>query len=191
MESRWGTWLGACFYNSENFHIIAQFYNSVSEDEGCVDLRISIDLCNFQTLKEEFDFPLSVLFIRQLSGCKREWMLSKHSAYCKSWLDEMNFEPFSGQLKTLLDKIPDFAILHNFEGLSKKGVTEAEDYIKAVEYRNAPSVSCEIERLFSVMNATLTNRRQSLTFENLKHILVLNWYLNHGNWIFVNATVFQ
>ena len=93
----------------------------------------------------------------------------------------MNFEPFSGQLKTLLDKIPDFAILHNFEGLSKKGVTEAEDYIKAVKYRNAPLVSCEIERLFSVMNATLTNRRQSLTFENLKHILVLNWYLNHGN----------
>ena len=95
-------------------------------------------------------------------------------------IEENIFEPFSGKLKILLDKNPDFAILQHFEELLKNGVTEA-DYMKAVMYRNAPLISCKIERLFSVMNATLINRRQSLTVENLKHILVLNWYLNHCN----------
>ena len=183
VESRWGTWLGACFYISENFDIIAQFYNSVSEDEDCVDLRILIELCNFQTLKEEFDFVSSTFRVvhQTIERLQARVNVIQTFGILQVLIEEINFEPFSGQLKTLLDKNPDFAILQHFEELLKKGATEAEDYMKAVKYRNAPLVSCEIERLFSVMNATLTNRRQSLTVQNLKHILVLNWYLNHCN----------
>ena len=50
---------GGMFF-PENIDIIAQFYNSVSEDKDCVDLRILNELCNFQKIKEEFDFVSSI-----------------------------------------------------------------------------------------------------------------------------------
>ena len=81
------------------------------------------------------------------------------------------------KVKTFFDINPDFAILQHFEGLLKN--SNRSRLHESCQVQKCPLVSCEIERLFSVMNATLTNRRQSLTVENLKHILVLNWYLNH------------
>ena len=90
----------------------------------------------------------------------------------------MDFEPFKSKLSSVFEKNPDLAVFRKFKEVLESGDPSDPNYIKAVEYRNAPLVSCEIERVFSVMNALLTDRRQSLTVANLKYILVLSWYFN-------------
>ena len=88
----------------------------------------------------------------------------------------MDFEPFKSELSSVFEKNPDLAVLKKLKAILESGDISDPNYIRAFECRNAPLVSCEIERVFSVMNSILTDRRHSLTTENLKYILVLSWY---------------
>lgn len=65
---------------------------------------------------------------------------------------EFNFEPFHGKFQTILTNNSDFHVVKRYNEPLKKVDTSDQDYIKTVILRNSPLVSCETERLFSVIH---------------------------------------
>ena len=69
-----------------------------------VDLRILIELCNFQTLKEEFDFVTSTFLVAHQTKKQLQARVNVLQTFgiLQVLIEEVNFEPFSGKLNPFL-----------------------------------------------------------------------------------------
>ena len=91
--------------------------------------------------------------------------------------NELTLEPYAGKLKNLLTKNPGFKEL-NMTSKVLRGSVEDFEGDKPGEvclFANAPITSVNCERTFSTLKDILTSKRNRLSVNHLKDIIILQW----------------
>ena len=94
--------------------------------------------------------------------------------------NQLNVEPHRTRLDQILSNNPDFETLSKYSKIiaGESIESNSDEKLNASLYRNASMVSCEIERAFSVLANIETDRRRQLTTDNIKNLMIVNWFYN-------------
>ena len=98
----------------------------------------------------------------------------------KDEIEHMCDKSYVTKLIKILDKIPGYSILQEIASVLFKIIKESKsDFIKQMSlsdltmFQYVPTVSCDVERVFSVYKTVLADNRRSFKFDNLKYHLVI------------------
>lgn len=160
--TRWGTFIKASLFYSENFSIIEKFINEIKTDSTAVKMvkeGVKKDALKSELLEiKKFDLlpsSMTKLESEKLSITEQLNILNE----LKKTLPDFAIQ----KLNLCLDKNPD---LEKFTDISNN-----YDFLQKTLY--APLNSSSVERSFSIMNYLLTNRRQNMSEINLEKYLVI------------------
>jgi hypothetical protein len=180
--TRWGTWLAAAIYYAKNFQqlveIMAEF-----EDQDAASIRITKELLAKPSLSSDLVY-ISAHFskipaaIEQLET--QGLTLSNSLQVVDSLIAVVDSAPGSkgvavaDKCDRVLSKNQDLKkvrIISKVIDGEDSDISMAPDIV--ARYKFAPVTSADTERSFSLLKYLLSERRQSLKFENLRKLLVV------------------
>lgn len=189
--TRWGTWLNAAIYYSQNFDIVKQVVEKLPSEAASIT-----------TMKKCFQHTqlrCELNKIEERYGCLVHG-IKKLETIGLSLKDAlMEIQKISTNLnKNADEKVREKAtkVLNNNEGygalVAIHGIFESEnkslpDTLKNLQpgdiplFEFAPTTSCDVERSFSQYKIMLTDNRQGFMFENLRKHLVIRCFHANGN----------
>ena len=93
--------------------------------------------------------------------------------------ETLTLEPFATKLKEVLMKNPGFDKIHKISKVLRGSEDdfEGEDPNLIAIKANAPVVTCDVERTFSLLKDVNSAKRWNLTEEHIKEIRMIQW--NH------------
>lgn len=182
--TRWGTWLSAAEYYSDNFNSIQKIIDELEADSESVKhaKRIFEDTDKLRSqlckIKQHYVFLIGSIDKLQTKGVTLEEsvrIVIDTIARIQTVPDVEVREKMQAVLKknpglTSLTAISknDIAALNKFEQFTSMSPTD----LAAFKY--APITSCDVERSFSVFKSMLHDNRKSFNFDNLRmHLIVI------------------
>lgn len=189
--TRWGTWLDACMYYSDNFQTVKSIVNSFDADDAA---SIQIAQNVFSTDKIEgnlayirSNFRIITSTIKSLQEQNMELVdaincIDKVGDILKSVKGKVASAAFA-KFSTLLAKNYGFQTMKKISliltGEANSFDTEEELTISdAVFFKYAPITAVDVERSFSRYKNLHTENRRSFTFENIKKHLIIQCNYN-------------
>jgi hypothetical protein len=190
--TRWGTWILAAKYYSENFNIISDIIGSFkAKDSKCIkdakkcleDSNLKYELAfinaNFSSIVD----VITILEVKDLSIVDAitiiEEFLVKLSRISNSEVGKIAYE----RLKLVLEANPGYTqiktIAHILNGTNFSDNLDVDlEPHEIAAFRSAPATSCDVERSFSQYKSVLNDKRCNFTDENLKKYFVSHFNLN-------------
>lgn len=162
MLTRWGTWIQCCVFYCENFDKISRFVDALPNDSKAVGLLKQISVADVQD--ELFNITTYKSIPDAITALEEDG-LSK----------DRQWEIFSG----IRDKLDGLAKQKIEQSLANNPdlieFTTRVDLPFRQHTRYAPLVSVSVERSFSRYKSILTDRRESLTFDNIEKYNVISF----------------
>ena len=187
--TRWTTWLRAAIYYCDNFETVKKVVDTFDDDDSEAirkaknlfkQTKIKTDLafikCNFEAL-----INATVKFETQ--GLELKESVETIEAIRNS-LKAMQSKQYHEKLEKILDRNKGFKSLRAIYEVLYEAREPLEEYVKnlspqeLMHFKYAPVSSADVERSFSAYSATLTEKRRSFSFDNLKQHLIV--YCNQG-----------
>jgi len=185
--TRWGTWIEAAIFFSQNFDSIKQVIDKLPADAISVTKAkklfakpivkrhlayIEANLSNIPPAIEKLEtcgLPLteSLEVVQTLS----DQLASAPGKTAKKIAKQ--FEVVKGKNQGLT-VVKEIALVLSGENPQDAGIVQDISPNIMAQFKYAPITSCDVERSFSVFKSILTNRRLSFTPENLEMYLVVN-----------------
>lgn len=183
--TRWGTWLDAGMYYATYLEKVTKVVVALDETEAQ-----SIVEC--KKLLENYEIKLSLSFIAanfatlsttieklETRGLSLETAISSIEAV-KNKFETLYDRRSIDKLNSVLEKNRGFSTLREISSLLTGHKKETEnEFIKQfssdelVLFVNAPVVTCDAERVFSVYKTVLADNRRSFLFDNLKQHMII------------------
>ena len=183
--TRWGTWLDAVKYYSTHLEKVIEVLEALDETEAqsiveCKKVVDSVELkVSLSFIAANFDIISKNIVKLEARGLSLQSAISKieevrnrlEGLYDRTYIDKLNY---------VLKKNKGFSTLCEISSLltGRKKKTENE-FIKQFSsdelllFLNAPVVSCDPERVFSVYKTVLADNRRSFIFDNLKQHMII------------------
>ena len=119
-------------------------------------------------------FPL---LVRTISSLQERLPLVKSVELVQKLQGTLTLEPFAGKLKAVLQKNPSY---EKMEKIAKALQGSEEEILGqnpnvTTNMANAPIVTCDVERTFSVLKDINTPKRARLTEDHIKDVLMIQW----------------
>lgn len=182
--TRWGTWLEAVTYYTQNFEKIEDIMNDfdTEDSEAISRSKEAIDSSTFKT---------NLIFINTNFACipqaitklqERGLNLIDSLQILQAIQDKLksqHLSKYSNKLKNILKRNPDFEIVNAISNVLKTGKNNMPSDLKtytALEleaFKYAPITSCDVERYFSMYKEVLRDNRRRFLFENLEQHVIL------------------
>lgn len=185
--TRWGSWLTAVHYYSENFEAIENVLNEIdSDDSESVATAKSLleNVSKKNQLKAEIIYVNTNFYFLCESIKELEFQANSIDKNieiverCVEKLNILNDETYSEKMRNVLEKNRSYPTIKKIkEIISNREVVPAElskyklSQISAYQY--IPFTSSDVERNFSRYKNVLRSNRRSFDFENLKKLLVV------------------
>lgn len=182
--TRWGTWLQAVQYYSENIQGIADVVNSFSEDDSqCIKMAQSV--LREKKLKEDLayiraNFTFLANSIKQLESSKlslTELMAVFNEAKCRLKKAGGNIaEIVLKKLQMVIDRNPGYTVLKSVSDIMngcEADLPEGFNPVRVSLFKYAPVTSADVERSFSAFKLILSSKRHKLTTQHLEMLLVI------------------
>lgn len=183
--TRWGTWLSAALYYAANFTKIQDIINCFAEEESTA-VQIVRTIIQKKSLHRDLvflashfvNFPTAITILENREGT----LVNKLQTF-DNVIDELR--GIKGKIGEEIEEKCRKIVLANKElsrmqkiALILKGDSMTEDIadinMETVPcFKHAPVTSAEVERSFSQLKYILSDRRLSLTADNLKKLLVV------------------
>jgi len=184
--TRWGTWISAASYYAKNFQKIKEIVEHLDEDSAA-----SIKTVKKLMVKKSLQNDLAFIFSNYSDICSkieklesRDLILVESVNIVTTAIKEICSVSSSSKGNIIKQKCElVFSTNLDFEVIKKlatviSGSGSAEDLTyDAMEiacFKYAPVTSVDVERSFSQLKYLLSNRRQSLTIDNLKKYLIIS-----------------
>lgn len=183
--TRWGTWIGAVIFTSQNFEGIKSVFESLNDDSACV--QTCKELLNLNSVKNDLTF-IQVHFsnlVRAITNLEASNLtLIQSLDIVKTIISELtNIQGEKGMIiKTkvtqLYQKNKGYQVMEKI-GLVQSGNNEEqlpENLTPSLvaDMKNAPLTSVDVERSFSLYKYILTDRRTNLTPEHMEQYIIVN-----------------
>ncbi|XP_018497142.1 uncharacterized protein LOC108865017 [Galendromus occidentalis] len=183
--TRWGTWIEAAIYYSANFVAFSSVVAALDENDAS-SIRVFKDLLESANLREnlafiEAHFGILPRCIEMLEG--KEALLVDSTDIFKKTLLDLRRTPgtVGGKIRRKCDLVltnnPDFHRLDKvtdiLRGNPSEGSIDEYSPSELASLKFAPITSVDVERTFSILKHTLSDRRQTLTFDHLKQHLIV------------------
>lgn len=184
--TRWGTWLEAALFYSEQFEGIKKVLSELSDDSSAAIIESNQLVANPQLsqhlayIKNHFSgIPKLLLELEKQNILLVDSVnLIENFAKTISKLTGKNGNCISKKLNEVLCKNEGFQILKNvskvLSGEFVEGLQISPGIISALS--NAPITSVDVERSFSAYKSILSDRRQSFLLDNLEKHLIVSFY---------------
>lgn len=187
--TRWGTWLDATDYYSENIQSIRNVFMVLNDDSASI-LKVKNILAdkqldtNLVCIKGNFGMISKSITQLEARGLK----LVDSINIVNKIIDEMNtintqsktIKSVVEKFKKVIDKNKGFHTLRKISNILNGTEANIEmddlgelEVSEIVYFKYAPITSVDVERTFSQYKNLLTDKRRSLLFENIKQILVI------------------
>ena len=183
--TRWGSWIRGAIYYAENFEAFSSVVDNLDPREAS-----SIHIVQELTRSKPPDADLAYIRTNFASLPPAIERLEKQGRPLVDSLAVFNdtlqdLRKISGdrgdkirsKIDSVLRRNPDLKVLERISGLINGSSDENDLQYTPMELSSmkfAPITSVDVERSFSRLKHTLNDRRQSLTFENLKHLLIVH-----------------
>ncbi|KRY40835.1 CGG triplet repeat-binding protein 1 [Trichinella spiralis] len=182
--TRWGTWLSAVFYYAANFKKIQEIISCFEEEESTA-VKIVHEIMQKESLRCDLIFITSNFtnFVPAITYLEKrsETLVDRLQAFDEV-IDNIHKIPgiVGEDIKSKCDKVISAnKDLKEIKSIAEvlKGNSNAQvigmNIESAVCFKYAPVTSAEVERSFSQLKYILSDRRHSLTPDNLKKMLVI------------------
>lgn len=185
--TRWGTWLRAAMYYSNNFEKVAEVIRTF-DPEDAVSIRIALDCLDKPNIREQLAYISANFACVESSITKLEKQyipLVEQLDIVQRVQESLNNSTglaaasAANKMRNVLSKNPGHKTISTIGKILQGDATATissieEEYTveEVVAFKFAPTTSCDVERSFSRYKSLLRDNRQSFTFENLKMIFV-------------------
>jgi len=184
--TRWGTWLSAALYYTENFDAILNVVNSFDADDA-ISIREAQNVLRSEHLKTDLayikaNFGFLISTIQKLEG---RLSITDSIALVEDASRKINTVPgnigttIKNKLATVLDNNRGWDSMCNIAKALSGEHVEIPNALHPNEiaaFRFAPITSCDVERSFSRYKSLLRCNRTSFTTENLQI-----YFISHCN----------
>lgn len=189
--TRWGTWIEAVLYYAEHLEEIAPVFNEIPADSAACVAAVK-ELLGDSSVKRDIVYIRSNFSFLSSS-------ITKLEAKGKSLFDQLSIvreaehkiksatgkfgEKVREKWINVLKRNPGFHILSTVcDAINGEDVLLPKEISLAnvAKYKYAPVTSVSVERSFSAYKMVLSDKRQSLTTENLEKILVMYCNANYN-----------
>ncbi|XP_068082541.1 uncharacterized protein [Anabrus simplex] len=184
--TRWGTWINACEYYSDNFLAVKQVINSLeAQDTRAIEIAQEMFSADdvqgkLAYIKANFNSLPSAITLLQERGVTIE----QAAAFVRATQEALeNLRGEVGEifkLKSVLDKNTGYKVLCSVilvltgEDFSVVDIEEELLSPSDLAYlKYAPLASVDVERSFSMYKNVLADSRRSFTFKNLRMVTVI------------------
>lgn len=183
--TRWGTWLKAAIYYSDNFTEIYNVLNALSDDDA-------ESICKAKALFKNASLKSDLAYIKDNFECICESIIKlekrglslKESLYIiekvRDDIENLENGIFFEKLNKVLNRNVGIQTLIKIKNIIFLNKSEYSEYINSLSptellsFKFAPVTSSDVERIFSIYSTVLCDNRRSFTFENIKrHMIVL------------------
>ena len=189
---RWGTWLNTAEFYAKHFQEIKHVVESFNPNEAqCIKLAQELlndeDLSNdIAYISANFSFLYFTLKKLQEKGERIYHVLesvdeiAKKLSECHGDIAKAIFSKYNNVIQKNVDllKIRKIVKILNGESDNDDDTTLTLAPSKIAAFMFAPLTTCDVERSFSMEKELLSNRRRSLTAENLEMTLVSHFNLS-------------
>lgn len=183
--TRWGTWIEAVNFYSDNFEAVKSVVETLSPDsavsvsESLSAFNNSKVICSVSYIKTHFGWlPDSIkkletagLTLQEAIGIVEE-AVNKLNAVQGEVGDKV-----STKLNAVLNRNPGYSTLHTIYRICNGETVESIENILPSTiplYKYAPVTTCDVERSFSIYKNILSDRRQSMSTDNIEKYLIIN-----------------
>ena len=120
------------------------------------------------------NFPVLVNTIKAL---EERLPLVKSMELVQKLGNELTLQPFADKFKKVLEKNPGFEVLQTLAKVFSGDISDIPRDIPShpAHFANAPIVTCDVERSFSLLKDISTDKRSSMTEEHVKDVLIIQW----------------
>lgn len=186
IHTRWGTWIDAAIYYATHFKEIKQFLDASDpeEAESIVKAQSAISKPNIKKdlafVKSNFACLSAAIVKIQARGTPLDKAIETFDLLRSELLRLSKRKEFVTKFNDVSKKNTGLAILRKIsQVLNGETLNISEEYINNLTpselsaFKNAPVVSCDVERTFSDYKRVLENCRRSFVFENLRmHVTI-------------------
>lgn len=185
ITTRWGTWLAAVRYYSNNFESLICVFNAL-DDEEAASIKISKELLFDPSVKADIIFIAANYCFLETSITKLETSglpLVDQIKIISDAAKEINnvqgeaADAIKRKFTSVIDKNYGFAVLSsisaNIVTASMGSAPETYTIEEMLSFKFAPTTSVDVERSFSMYKSVFRSNRQSFLFENLSQIFVI------------------
>jgi len=174
--------LAAAFYYAEHYEIIKVHVLAMEPESQAIEVA--------QRLFQDEDIPDQLAFIKSnfqilatsITALEERLPLVESIKIVEKVEESLKVEPFSGKLKDVLKRNPDFKQLCNIARILKGEPVEKEERAKLptspgvlANFASAPITSVDVERFFSSLKGLLSFNRLRLTEGHVKDQMLLQW----------------
>lgn len=184
--TRWGTWLNACIYYSENFQTVKSIVNNFdAEDAASIKIAqnaFSSDKIegNLAFIKSNFSIlssTITSLEKQDLELIDAISYIDKVSTVLKKARGKVG-QSIIAKFNKVLEKNYGFQTIRKIALIltGEMATFEIEEELSvsdSVFFKYAPITSVDVERSFSRYKNLLSDKRRSFTFENIKKHLII------------------
>lgn len=179
--TRWGTWIEAVNFYSDNFEAVKYVVETLSPDsavsasESLSAFNNSKVICSVSYIKTHFScikkLETAGLTLQEAIGIVEE-AVNKLNAVQGEVGDKV-----STKLNAVLNRNPGYSTLHTIYRICNGETVESIENILPSTiplYKHAPVTTCDVERSFSIYKNILSDRRQSMSTDNIEKYLIIN-----------------
>lgn len=181
--TRWGTWLDAATYYAENFEVVEKVVSELNpEDAQSIEeaqevLRSKNIRGDLAFIKSNLACISSTILKLEAKGTPLKSSVELVEKLYNS-LGCLKKKDFSQKLRKVMDKNVGYQQLRKVNSVLENGETVDESIqhfrvSELADFKFAPLVSCDVERIFSEYKSILSSNRRSFLFENLMHHIII------------------
>ena len=188
--TRWGTWIQAAIFYAQNFDEIKEVVSKLNSDEA-LSIKRSKETMENESLQCNLAFiACNLSFLPDLlTQLEKQGLTLKESFdlidRVKTKIDEIpgnNGRILKDKFVAVMKRNPDVEKLRSICEVQEGNMQmfpsgELSPYDVAC-LRYCPTVNVDVERSFSIYKNVLTDRRQTLTTENIAKIMVTHCFYN-------------
>lgn len=182
--TRWGTWIKAAIYYSENFKEICDVLDELDDDEAesIRNAKLLFQKASMKSdlvyIKHNFECLCSSITRLETKGLPISESLAVIERV-KENIENTNQNVFIDKFNKVLNRNTGLKTLIKIKNYIYFNKTETDEYIEKLSpseilaFKYAPVTSTDVEHIFSMYSSVLCDNRRSFLFENLKkHMIV-------------------
>ncbi len=190
--TRWGTWLEAAIYYANNFDQVRVVIDSFDENDAA-SIHNAKELYRSDLIKQNlayiaatFSFLPRAITDLESAGTPLTESIAVFERARNAIQSAVG--PFAIEVRAKLDYVlshnPGYINVNSIAKILAGTPVQMDagnmdlSPISIASYKFAPVTSCDVERSFSNYKYTLSDRRRSFTFENLRMVLIVSCYYN-------------
>lgn len=190
--TRWGTWLKAAVYYSDNFNVIEAALRELNEDDAEA-IRVAKNLLKSANLKAELSYIKSNFYVivQAITKLETPGLELKESIgvfeNVRKTLASLNKTDYRIKFENVIARNKGYSAIFDIHRTLNECVGSESAFIKQYSpsevalFKYCPVTSSDVERSFSKYSAILSEKRRNFLFENLKQHLIVYANINVEN----------